>query len=81
MIGLGAGERDPDVREGGGAVDVENREGLAGGYFAVVGVASGTIEAGDALEDIVLGLGEIYLGGWGLRGGSWQNCVGDEQRE
>src|SRR5580704_195004 len=81
MIGLGAGERDPNVRERGGAVDVENREGLAGSYFAVVGVASGTIEARDALEDRILGLREIYFGGCGLRGGRWQNCVGDKQRE
>src|ERR1700722_1629884 len=81
MIGLGAGKRDPDVRERGGAIDVQNREGLTDGYIAVVGVASGTIEAGDALEDIILGLREIYVAGCGLRGGSWQNCVGDEQRE
>jgi hypothetical protein len=69
------------VREGGRAVDVENREGLTGAYFTVVGVASGTIEAGDALEDIILGLREICFGGCGLRGGGWQNRVRDEQPE
>jgi len=63
MGGFLAGEREPNVELAWRAVGVEDSKRLAWWDLAVVGVAAGVIEAGDAFEDVVLRLGRSIFAG------------------
>ena len=61
VIRFAARQSEPDVGQGGGTIDFQNGEALTWRDLPEVGIPSGTIEAGHALEGILLRLGQILL--------------------
>ena len=61
MIWLGIIDREPDVGEFSGTVRIENRQRCAGLDEAKIGISTGRIRAGNALEDVGLRLREVRL--------------------
>ena len=61
MIWLGIIDREPDVGELSWTVRIENRQRCAGLDEAKIGISTGRIRAGNALEDVGLRLREVRL--------------------
>src|ERR1700720_1316370 len=62
-------------------VHIENGKSLARRDLPVIGIATGAIEAGDALEDVVLWLGQINFCRGGLRERRWEHSEQDQQQD